>query len=144
MPDFVFPAQPTGTGLPHGSPSGQGLHVAIDLSIKADALDAMHRSLADTPTMASTAPTGPPPADGPPPGPAGEMLYDVAASALRQGVFFYQVSLPHFRNDRSLRYRFLREGVERRALNPGCDTEDVLPCKCMQCTTVVADVWVYV
>lgn len=95
VPDFVFPDPPS---QQPASPGSFPLHV--DLSSKAAALAGMRLSLANSLPAADTRgdTSGAGPIGSVPAAAASQLEYDVASAALRQRVFFYQVSLPHYRD----------------------------------------------
>eukprot|EP00892_Ulva_mutabilis_P007881 jgi/Ulvmu1/5465/UM023_0001.1 len=120
VPDYKFPD----LAAPTAATTENGLHV--DLSTKADALQSMWRSL----ERAISLPSRTYNVDHLAKLPTSCMSYDVASAALRQKVFFYQVSLPHYGLQ-----SFIHSAIARyitflsiRRANPGtklCPTYDI-------------------
>lgn len=123
VPDFKFPRLRKRTSSPDAqhikysatdaSPEAHNhnLDLEVDLSSKSAALQSMWHSLGAVVPLPSPTYTADAAADLP----ESSLSYDVAAAALRQKDFFYQVSLPHY----SL--SFVRErAVERYATQGGC------------------------
>lgn len=89
VPDVVFPEtenQGNHLLLTSKTTSNVGLGTAIDLSNKAAALATMQRSLDGVQSAKDHSDA------------KAKVSYDVVAAAQRQRIFFYQVSLPHYRN----------------------------------------------
>ena len=112
---MVFPDGKDTKHVPSTSDDSQasGLDVNINFSSKAAALATMQRSL----QAAQAAEQNPDAKEQE----QRKVSYDVVAAALRQRVFFYQVSLPHYQDK-----QFRMSGIDRCAHAGPCCNADCL------------------